>query len=83
MKLMAITTSAQTLDSMPTERPERMVVAGTGVGGFDDFLDRGFLGGSEVGSEWIESNCQTHTDGGQSRQAPIMSIEDTPGRWRS
>ncbi len=28
MKLMAITSNAQTLDSIPTERPESMVVAG-------------------------------------------------------
>ncbi len=28
MKLMTMTTSAQTLDSIPIERPERMVVAG-------------------------------------------------------
>ena len=62
MKLMTITTSAQTLDSMPTDRPERIVVAGPVRVDLTISLTGGLLGRGEVRGQRVEGHRQAHAD---------------------
>ena len=76
MKLMQMMTSAQTLDSMPTDRPERMVVAGPVLVDLTISLTGAFAGRGEVGGQRVEDHGQADADRGQHGQPPVVRVVD-------